>query len=249
MSDEADNIEKFDIIPPSANDEDPSDKALMASVEAKNDRPSILDANWTEFVLSQFDEDELYKGRPTTDGLRRIVRKLLGPITRSVPVKVVPASAENEGRATVVWEIDILWAYDEDGLDPHTRTFGDVADVFHGNTKNGYDNFAAATAGTRAEGRALRKALQLKKVLAAEEVVDVSQETPTVITSGQIAYMKLMCGRNKISLDKLVEGLSKKEKRKIDSVNELTYSEAIRATRFLTGCQNGQEQIPESLLE
>lgn len=243
-----DRIDTVEIIPPTPEDDDPTDKTAMAEVASDN-RPSMLDPNWTEYVLSQFDEDELYKGRPTTDGLRRVTRKLLGPITKSVPKHVTPACAENEGRATVVWEIDILWAYDEDGLPAHTRTFGDVADVFHGNTKNGYDSFAAATAATRAEGRALRKALQLKKVLAAEEVVDVSAETPTNITSGQISYIKLICARTNISIKKLLAKLSKQEGKSWGDINDLSYSDAIRVNKLLMGYSNKPKDIPEAILE
>ena len=49
------------------------------------------------------------------------------------------------------------------------RTFAEVADVWHGNTDDLFCAHPVATACTRAEGRALRKALKLR-VLAAEEL-------------------------------------------------------------------------------
>ena len=48
-------------------------------------------------------------------------------------------------------------------------TFCDVADSWEGNTDDMFCVYSTATAATRAEGRALRKALRLR-VVAAEEV-------------------------------------------------------------------------------
>src|SRR5690348_8751273 len=94
--------------------------------------PTPYDEGWSEYVLSELSDDEKYGNNPTTDGLRRIVNVLLGAIIKSVPVYIQPPTPQNDNHATVSWEISILF---DDGT---TRVFGDVADVYAGNTDAEY---------------------------------------------------------------------------------------------------------------
>ena len=126
----------------------------------QEDRPKITDPEWNDYVLGLFDEKELYDGRPLCHGLRRVAELLFGNIMVSRPVKVFPPQDDNGvGRATVIWEVVF-----ENG-----SAFSDVADCWEGNTDDTFCAFNTATAATRAEGRALRKALRLR-VVAAEEI-------------------------------------------------------------------------------
>ena len=59
-------------------------------------------------------------------------------------------------------------------------TFSDVADCWEGNTDDMFCVFNTATAATRAEGRALRKALRLRTV-AAEEMT--KKDTASIVKS------------------------------------------------------------------
>src|SRR6478735_2482188 len=85
--------------------------------------PDISDPKWCEYVLTLLEDDEMVDGNPKTDGLRRIVPKVLGPIISSKPTQVFPPSFQNNNHAVVVWEVVIK--FDEGDL----RVFGDVADV------------------------------------------------------------------------------------------------------------------------
>lgn len=115
---------------------------------------------WNDYVLGLFDKSEMYDGRPLCHGLRRVAELLLGEIVSSKPTQVFPPKDENGiGRATVIWEVTFS----------NGSTFSDVADCWEGNTDDTFCVFNTATAATRAEGRALRKALRLR-VVAAEEV-------------------------------------------------------------------------------
>lgn len=121
--------------------------------------PAITDVAWDDYVMSKFDSSELIDGHPNVVGLRRVARLLVGKIVDSYPSNVVPMG---ENRATVSYMISIV---DHDG----TRlTFGDCADVTEFNTDIPFCLHAAAVASTRAEARALRKALCLKKVSSEE---------------------------------------------------------------------------------
>ena len=122
--------------------------------------PLPTDPKWNDYVLSLFEENELFDKMPLTNGLRRVAELLMGRIVFSGPSQVFPPQSGNEiGRSTVVWKIQF-----EDG-----STFCDVADSWEGNTDDMFCVYSTATAATRAEGRALRKALRLR-VVAAEEV-------------------------------------------------------------------------------
>ncbi len=127
-------------------------------------KPEYGSEEWSDYVMKQFHKSELFDGNPVCAGLRRVAEKLLGPIVVSRPSQVWPATDDNgPGRATVVFEVVINWG----GGD--LRTYSEVADVWHGNTDDLFCAHPVATASTRAEGRALRKALKVK-CLAAEEL-------------------------------------------------------------------------------
>ena len=124
------------------------------------ERPSMLSAEWNGYVMSMFFDNELIEGNPICAGLRRVAELVLGPIIQSGPTQVIAATdADGPGRATVVFEIIFASGY----------TVSEVADVWHGNTDDLFCAHPVATASTRAEGRALRKALKLR-CLAAEEL-------------------------------------------------------------------------------
>jgi len=133
--------------------------------------PSITSPEWNDYVLSLFDTSELFDGRPTCAGLRRVAELVLGQIVSSRPTQVFPpANGDEIGRATVIWEVVF-----RDG-----SIFSDVADCWEGNTDDTFCVFNTATAATRAEGRALRKALRIKTV-AAEEMT--SKNTASIVKS------------------------------------------------------------------
>lgn len=133
--------------------------------------PSITSPEWNDYILELFADNELFDGRPTCAGLRRVSELVLGQIVSSKPTQVFPPSSGDEvGRATVVWEVVFA-----DG-----SVFSDVADSWEGNTDDMFCVFNTATAATRAEGRALRKALRLRTV-AAEEMT--KKDTASIVKS------------------------------------------------------------------
>jgi len=132
----------------------------VQDVIMNDDTPSMLSPEWNSHVLSLFDESELIDGNPLVAGLRRVAEIVLGPIMFSGPTQVFPVQRDDHhGRATVVFTVEF-----ENGM-----RYSEVADVWEGNTDDMFCAYAVATASTRAEGRALRKALKIKGV-AAEEI-------------------------------------------------------------------------------
>ena len=145
-----------------------------------NTTPEMYSPEWHDYVMSLLRKDELIDGAPKCDGLRRLANILLGDIVFSAPTQVFPA--DHSGRATVVYTVRIAWKRDDYGyVDVKTfefpiREFADVSDCSPENSVALYAKHASATASTRAEGRALRKALGLN-ICTAEELNKTEKTT------------------------------------------------------------------------
>ena len=131
--------------------------------------PSMTSPEWHKYVLTLFEESEMIDGNPLVAGLRRVAETVLGPIVYSGPTQVFPSTMDDHhGRATVVFSVEF-----ESGV-----RYSDVPDCWEGNTDDMFCAYAVATASTRAEGRALRKALRMKGV-AAEEIT--KKDTASIV--------------------------------------------------------------------
>lgn len=130
---------------------------------------SPTDIEWSDYVLDHFEDSELVDGKPLVHGLRRVAELLIGKIMESGPTQVFPATdVDHHGRATVVYRVIF-----DNGM-----VFSDVADVWEGNTDDMFCVFPVAMASTRAETRALRKALKLRGS-SAEEMT--SKDTAKIV--------------------------------------------------------------------
>ena len=218
----------------------------------QEDRPKTTDPEWNDYVLSLFDKSEMYDGRPLCHGLRRVAELLFGNIIVSRPVKVFPPQDDNGvGRATVIWEIVF-----ENG-----SSFSDVADCWEGNTDDTFCAFNTATAATRAEGRALRKALRLR-VVAAEEITkkntaeivkSISQTNAIQSTQGE--YQST--GRMTENQERFVDGKSKqldihpaklfKEVFNLSVSKKIDKKQASDAIEKLNEYQQNKGAIPSSI--
>lgn len=208
---------------------------------------------WNEYVMSLFSDEELDENkRPLVHGLRRLAQLLLGKIVFSGPTTVFPAtSIDHPGRATVVYTVTF-----SNGV-----TYSEVADCYIDNTDDFVSVYPVATASTRAEARALRKALQIKSV-AAEEVTSkdtiklakekhqiVSASKPTtgefsgeVLSDRQSDFIDTLCNRASVSRELLLKEIFNLDKKK--TVSKQMASEVIS---LLNNYINKSEEIPESI--
>lgn len=209
------------------------------------------DPGWTEWVMKQLTKDEFYNGHPKTEGLRRISEVLLGDIVSSVSdVKQTP-DLMNERRATVVHTITFATE----------RTFSGAADVYWGNTDKPFRNHPVATAETKAEGRALKRALKLKNVVTAEEIASevadhgeadaaayAAQAEGMFIHPQQIKLLEIMCGNTgrglNINVEKFVEETLKK---KYNTIKEVSKIEALELVKKASEYQQDASSIPGEL--
>jgi len=206
---------------------------------------------WHEFVMGQFMPDELSAGNPTVDGMRRVVELLVSPIKSiktnllQVPEQLmVKGTQQNDRRATAIVTIELV---DE-------TSFDGAADAYWGNVKDSmFAVYPVALAETRAEGRALKRALRLRKVNAAEEIGDARHDpTPTpegnveegLITDNQVNCLNTMSGATKLNVNvvKLAETLEI-----VGPVKTWTYANALAIIAQLNKFQNKTDEVPESI--
>lgn len=173
------------------------------------------DAGWQEYVFSLMTEAEFTNDCPNIDGLRRMALTLLGPYDITMKTLQVPGP-NNEGHASVRCRLQFT-----------DRTVDGLADSYSGNTKK-YANYSLAIADTRAESRALRRALFIKKVAAEEldshdESAAGTRTGPEKINDAQIMGLDLQCKRANINVKKLIENVAQA---RYNSVTELSYDTA-----------------------
>lgn len=206
------------------------------------------DLGWTDYVLELLSEDEKIKGNPTTDGLRRIFEIAMNCVVVDSTSEVCQSpDPNNDQRATVVHSLTyVLKDGSPDSL-INTRTVNGAADVYWGNCDKIFRNHPVAVAETRAEGRALRRGLKLRKVVAAEEladeVADIDGNSVSKISTNQVNFIDVLCKRLNINIFKLLETLDIP----FDNVYNIRHEEAVNVIRELNSHQQKADSIPESI--
>ena len=229
--------------------------------EVREVTPLYGSKEWHDWIMAKFEPGELFDGNPTCAGLRRVVEEVLGSIVVSRPSQVFPATCiDGPGRATVVFEVVIDWQ-DTGKL----RTYSEVADVWHGNTDDLFCAHPVATASTRAEGRALRKALKIR-CLAAEELarkkdiesivkesvaakrntreVDGEWQGDLSITAAQANFIDTKCKQLDIDVMEFVNSGNEV----YSNIDEVTKETASKMLGVLKSYQNKKKTIPEGIV-
>ena len=234
-----------------------TDNDVLVTPKEASNGPAYGSSEWNEFVMSKFESNELIDGNPICSGLRRVAEELLGDIVRSGPSQVFPASDPNgPGRATVVYEVIFNWMNSGE-----VRTYSEVADVWHGNTDDLFCAHPVATASTRAEGRALRKALKVR-CLAAEELAkkdivsivrdsvknegstDGEWDAEDGISAAQVNFVDNKCQQLDINV---VEFINSGENT-YSGIEEVSKNIASAMLGRLNQYQTGQSAIPENIM-
>jgi hypothetical protein len=215
-----------------------------------NDAPSMLSPEWHDYAMTLFEESEMVDGHPLVAGLRRVSELVLGPMVFSGPTQVFPVQRDDHhGRATVVFTIRFA-----NGME-----YAEVADSWEGNTDDMFCAYAVAIASTRAEARALRKALKIKGV-AAEELTkkdtakivrDISNTKKSSegeyneqdrMSDAQGNFIDIKCKQLNIDGEKLFKQHNADNKKK---VSKKTASDIIDV---LNDYQRDKSTIPQSIL-
>jgi hypothetical protein len=212
--------------------------------------PTPNDLEWTDYVLGLLSDDEKIAGNPTTDGLRRVFELALNCVVIESTSNVAQTpDISNEKRATVVHTLSYI--LNNGSTEPsilNTKTVSGAADVYWGNCDKIFRNHPVAVAETRAEGRALRRALKLRKVVAAEELAKDIEDHPdhdtvTKITNNQLNFMDVLAKRLDINMRKLLEKLALGG----DNLYNISYTDAVNIVTQLTQYQQ-QNNVSDDIL-
>lgn len=208
----------------------------------ENTKIERWDKEWTPYVLSLLDPDtEVVNGNPRTDGLRRVAEFVYGPMWTQSHVVECPRE-ENGYRSVIKVNVSFENGVSADG----------VADAFNGNTDRDFSRYITAIAETRAEGRALRKALRLVKVLAAEEtepnpsapVIDSKdKDKENKIPKEMISGLKVMAESAKVDLLRLAAS----EEMNIQDVSELTRDQGSKLSNLISKIKRGEITAPDGV--
>lgn len=214
-----------------------------------NNKPDAHSVEWTDYVLSLLTEDEKIKGNPTTDGLRRIFELALDCyLIESTSETTQVPSVDNDKRATVVHKLCFILKDPGIPEESKYRSVSGAADVYWGNCDKIYRNHPVAVAETRAEGRALRRALKLRKVVAAEEIAEeiedhIDGNSVSKITSNQINFIDVLGKRLNINITQLVDSLAFNS----TDIYNISYDNAVVIIRKLSEFQQNSSALPENL--
>jgi hypothetical protein len=213
--------------------------------------PKATDLEWTDYVLSLLSDDEKISDNPTTDGLRRIFEIALNcKVISSTTTIAQSPDPNNEKRATVVHSITYALNQETSSRpELNVITVDGAADVYWGNCDKVYRNHPVAVAETRAEGRALRRALKLRKVVAAEELskeIDDNPDANTVsrISNAQINFIDIMAQRLNINVSKLLT----ENQLSTDNIYNISHDDAVNIIRLLSKYQQNTSEILDNIV-
>jgi len=161
---------------------------------------------WSPYVLGLLEKDEKIEGNPTTDGLARVARKLLGDFDSSIVVHHI-------SRDYAAVTVTLCWYQSSP---PKNYQLCGSAEVHSDNCEPPYSQYPLATAETRATGRALRSALGLRKIITAEEgsrrakisiPFSDEQRTEGPITEIQVKFIDMVCKKHDWSIADVMESV------------------------------------------
>jgi hypothetical protein len=215
-------------------DEVVEDKPIEDNAEKK---PRPTEPEWVEYVLDHLADHELSEGNPTTDGLRRVTEKIYGQILESdtdvLEIPKQPYTGKVTAKHTLVIE----------KYDGTIIKVSACVDVVGEKLPAPFNRHLVATACTKAEGKALRRALKIR-VQTAEELTTENDEefnTNEPINDQQIMAIKTLCKRNDVDLIKFVKAFSHKPK----TIKDVKNLEGRLMINKLSGYQ--REGTPEEL--
>ena len=185
-------------------------------------------------------DNELKNGNPTVDGIRRVTEKLYGEILSSTSDLIeIPNSTNNWSKATVLHTVQIRKHSNDELI-----TIQGAVDVKYQNTPQPYCEHLVATADTKAEGKALRRALKLSIVTAEElnfkEEDDVNVNT--VINDQQIIAVNQLCKRLDINVNRILETSYNNK-----NVKELSHALGRELLHKLSEYQRNKSTIPSDI--
>ncbi len=173
-------------------------------------------------LMDQLDTHEIVNGYPTTSGLRRLCNDLYTITT--IDTDVVQVGHMPDGGVAATLKVTVI-------LDNGKR-FSGVADSCSQFLQTPFDKHVVATVETKAEGRALRRALMMGSLNTYEEIIGgddagmaaTGGDDAKKISRAQLSAMSKVGKKHDINVMEVVNGVNKDW----DSIGELSFSDATR---------------------
>lgn len=204
--------------------------------------PSEYDPEWSEYLLDQLSDSELINGAPTVDGLRRITEKCFGEIIASTSEIIETPTSQNNQRCTIRHTLTINKYRSNQSI-----SIDGCIDVLYHKTPYPFKDHLVATADTRAEGKALRRALKIR-VVTAEELQNEDEQdalaADELVNDQQILAINQLCKRSNISVASFVSG----EYTQTETINELKNLEARLLISKLSEFQRAPDDLPKQYI-
>ena len=204
------------------------------------DRPQPFSTEWTEYILDQLSDSELREGSPIVAGLRRVTEQCYGEIVKSLTDIIEPPNRQNP-RCTLRHRLYIR-KYSTGSV---VEVDGCV-DVEKDKLDYPFNRHMVSTADTKAEGKALRRALKIN-VITSEEIRGQSDEfnidSDDKINDQQILAINQMCKRMNVDVPKMVKSIHSKVK----VINEVSNVEARLLINKLSEYQRSMDEIPKTI--
>lgn len=221
---------------------DPDVKAQIEDITSKTP-PAMGSEGWTEYVLSQLRPNEIIDGSPKVEGLRRICSDILGPIVSNIVSIGQTPNPQNHYMATMMCSVCVSTP---EGM----LTVTEIGDAHNRNTPHPFSLHLSSTAASRAEGKALRKLLQLTGLVVAEELAPENAEALEAaehtqfsleyITNTQFTLLDKLCSENNINVVKYLNA----GKQKYSSLSEVSRQTAAEAIEYLHTWAADEDKIP-----
>jgi len=224
-------------------------KSVQVNVDLEKVKPTPNDYEWTDYVLSQLKDNEKIDGNPTTDGLRRIFETVMDcEVISSISNVLQVPEPNNDRRCTVVHTITFMPNTKSPDEYASTKVFTGASDSYWGNTDSVFRAHPVAVAETKAEGRALRRAMKLTKVITADEKASESEnfdgDSVDKITVDQLSFINNLASRLDINVRALLDSMS------IDhsNIRQILHKDGVSVIQKLNSYQRDKTSIPSELI-
>jgi hypothetical protein len=221
----------------------------IVEAPATTDQPAVrvparTDADWHDYVMSQFTQEELIDNLPTVDGLYRVAQLLNGEVyDYDADVAQSPTPQNN---MTAVVKSRFIFA----NVDGEVKKYSGIGEVNPANCEPEYARYAASFAETRAKGRALRQSLGLRRTIAAEEKTMVPVEEVGIngqATDTQFEVIDRVSQRLGVNAKRVLAMLVDEGKIKVESLRQIPAWVARNAIARLSEYQRDTKLIPHGV--
>jgi len=208
----------------------------MAKKKASSATTRLQDSDpgWSEFLIDNLADHELYEGSPKVDGLRRVTQKFLGHIVESQSELIQSPNTENHYTCIVKHTL-VIDRHDSKG----TVKVNGIVDVKRDSMPPALKEKVVATADTNAESKALRRALKIayvtsEELQSADDAEDLSNQE--MANDQQMMAINTLCKRMDVSV---VSAIGDKDPK------DLTNLEARVVLGNLSRYQRNTDDVPE----